>query len=110
MAVWQGWQTTRVFRRFLAMSAAQAGSSGPGSASCVSLFADLVHEHLGRGVTQFTPPFQEPGDQLFAGMRNRYGDAVVELCVPVPCKGYHAEPCDQWLLAFAFDTGFKAGA
>src|SRR5690348_14648753 len=37
MASWQGWQTTRVLRRFLAMSAAQAGWPGPGSPRLVSL-------------------------------------------------------------------------
>src|SRR5262249_32439469 len=72
--------------------------------------ADLVHEHLGRVAAQFASPFQERGDQFLTGRGSRRGDAVVELCVPVPCKWYPAEPCDQWLLASAFDPGFETGA
>jgi integrase len=37
MTSWQGWQTTRVLRRFLAMSAAQAGWPGPGVPRLASL-------------------------------------------------------------------------
>jgi integrase len=37
MTSWQGWQTTRVLRRFLAMSAAQMGWSGPGVPRLASL-------------------------------------------------------------------------
>jgi integrase len=37
MTSWQGWQTTRVLRRFFAMSAAQAGWPGPGVPRLASL-------------------------------------------------------------------------
>ena len=36
MASWQGWQTTRVLRRFLAMRAAHAGWFGPAAPRLVS--------------------------------------------------------------------------
>ena len=37
MVSWQGWQTTRVLRRILAMRAAQAGWAGPGGPSWARL-------------------------------------------------------------------------
>ena len=54
MASWQGWQTTRVFRLFLIMSAAHAGWPALGFIE-VGEFPDLVHCHLARFPAQLAP-------------------------------------------------------
>ena len=71
-------------------------------------FPDLVDNHLARFLAQFTASREQPGDYLLAGVDDRLGDAVGEHRVPVSCKRYPAEPCDQCRLAVAFDSGFKA--
>jgi hypothetical protein len=71
-------------------------------------FADLVNCHLVRLPRQLAPPFEEPGYQFLAWVRSLGEDAVDEDRGLVACEGYPAEPCDQRLLACAFDAGFKA--
>ena len=107
MASWQGWQTTRVFRRFWIMSAAHAGGLAvrlPRLASfrtwCTATLAGSPHiSHLLR---------RSRASQLLP----RIGDwtrLVVGQGRPlVPHQGYPAEPSDQWLLAVPFDPGFEA--
>lgn len=67
-----------------------------------------MNYHLVRLSTQLAPPFEEPHDQLLAGVRELGRDAVDEDRSLVACEGYPAEPCDQRLLACAFDADFKA--
>jgi hypothetical protein len=43
------------------------------------------------------------------GVGHRFRDMIVEDRSILSCTGYPAGPCDQWLLADAFDTGLEAG-
>ena len=64
MVPWQVAQTTRVLRRFLAMSSAHAGRGCPGLPR--SELADVVDLYLAGALAHLTPFRAESCDQLLA--------------------------------------------
>jgi hypothetical protein len=83
MVSWQGWQATRILRRFLVMRARLHGLARSRFSQAGEL-ADSVHNDLGRFFAQFTSPSQEPGDQLLAEVR---GGRLTTPGLPCPVTG-----------------------
>ena len=109
MTSWQGWQTTRVLRRFLVMRAAHAGWPGPGAPSRASLATwwtsttvPCPHSsHLRLRSRQISS---------LRGSGTGTGTGSAMIAVLDPHERYPAEPCYQVLLAVAGDPGLEARA
>ena len=73
-------------------------------------FADVVDLRLSGLPAEFAPCLQESADQLFSGLRESAGGAVVDDRGFLPLEGDATEPCDQWFLAVSLHGGLEAGA
>src|SRR5260370_2662786 len=71
---------------------------------------DVVTCHSGAVLAQFTPPFAEPEDQLFAGHGHRYWPGLGQHSPLVVLEGDPAETRHQVLPALAVLSRFEARA
>ena len=71
--------------------------------------ADLVNNHLARLPAQLAPSSKQPANQLLPLVGDLARGSTVDDDRPlVSHQWYPAEPCDKWLLAYAFDPSLVA--